>query len=82
MSRFGEGILRDEGTDPLYVPHGVDTGIYKPGDRTAYRETVNEIDNDTFVIGLIASAAALDVIAGPRLATVRPSGSKAAASQS
>jgi glycosyltransferase involved in cell wall biosynthesis len=54
MSRFGEGILRDEGTDPLYVPHGVDTGIYKPGDRTAYRETVNEIDNDTFVIGLIA----------------------------
>lgn len=54
MSRFGEQILRDEGCDPLYVPHGIDTDIFRPGEQAAYRETVNEISDDTFVIGLCA----------------------------
>lgn len=54
MSRFGERVLMNEGCEPLYVPHGVDTGVFRPGDPHAYRETVPEISGDTFVIGLCA----------------------------
>jgi glycosyltransferase involved in cell wall biosynthesis len=53
MSRFGERILQDEGTDPLYVPHAVDTDVFKPGDRS-YRDTLPGVDDDTFVIGIAA----------------------------
>ena len=28
MSRFGERVLRDEGCEPLFVPHGVDTEVF------------------------------------------------------
>lgn len=54
MSRFGCEVLRNEGADPLYVPHGIDTAIFSPGDPAPYRETVNEIGNDTFVVGICA----------------------------
>lgn len=32
ISRFGEQVLTGEGCDPLYVPHGVDTGLFNPGE--------------------------------------------------
>jgi glycosyltransferase involved in cell wall biosynthesis len=55
MSRFGERILQAEGADPvLYVPHGVDTDVFSPGDPSAYRDTVPQIGPDTLVIGLVA----------------------------
>lgn len=54
MSHFGRRVLRNEGTDPLFVPHGVDTGVYKPGDPGAFRSSVPEIGPDTFVIGIAA----------------------------
>ena len=54
MSRFGCRVLADEGAEPLYVPHGVDTGIYWPGDPHAYRDTLPGVTDDTFVIGLCA----------------------------
>jgi glycosyltransferase involved in cell wall biosynthesis len=54
MSRFGQRVLHDEGTDPLFVPHAVDTGIYYPGDPEPFRKTVPQIGPDTFVIGLCA----------------------------
>jgi len=38
MSRFGEEQLRAAGFDPLYVPHGVDTRVFRPGDRPSARE--------------------------------------------
>jgi glycosyltransferase involved in cell wall biosynthesis len=57
MSRFGFDQIRREGFEPLYVPHGVDTGIFKPGEdpfaRAAYR-AARGIGPDTFVIGLAA----------------------------
>jgi len=53
MSRFGERVLRAEGTDPLYVPHGVDCSLFAPGDPMAYRDGA-EIGPDTFVIGVCA----------------------------
>ncbi len=54
MSRFGESVLADEGTEPLYVPHGVDTSIFKPGDPRPYRDSLPGVTDDTFVIGLCA----------------------------
>lgn len=54
MSRFGQAVLRNEGADPLYVPHGVDTETYSPGDGTAYRDSLPGVADDTFVIGLCA----------------------------
>jgi len=54
MSRFGERVLRGEGADPLYVPHGTDTAVYCPGDPAPYRDTVPGIGPGTFVIGLCA----------------------------
>jgi glycosyltransferase involved in cell wall biosynthesis len=54
MSHFGERVLRDEGTSPLFVPHGVDTGIYCPGDPGPFRGSVPGIGDGTFVIGVCA----------------------------
>jgi glycosyltransferase involved in cell wall biosynthesis len=52
MSRFGQQMLRNEGADPLYVPHGIDTELFSPGDATAFRESL--VSDDTFVIGINA----------------------------
>jgi len=57
MSRFGEDELRRVGLDPLYVPHAIDTGIYKPtptiGADTA--RSVFGIPETAFVVGMIAN---------------------------
>jgi glycosyltransferase involved in cell wall biosynthesis len=53
ISKFGERVLRYEGADPLYVPHGIDTQLFCPGDKMAYRETVGA-SLDTFIIGICA----------------------------
>jgi glycosyltransferase involved in cell wall biosynthesis len=55
MSRHGEKTLRDAGfEDVFYVPHGIDTTLFRPsGDRQALREA-NKI-NDRFIIGLNAA---------------------------
>jgi glycosyltransferase involved in cell wall biosynthesis len=54
MSLFGQDELRNAGLDPLYVPHGVDTDMFKPRDRTEIREMWN-IDPDAFVVGMVAN---------------------------
>lgn len=54
MSSFGHHVLSEEGAEPLYVPHAVDTSIFRPGDPAAYRETVPGISEDTFVVGIVA----------------------------
>jgi glycosyltransferase involved in cell wall biosynthesis len=53
MSRFGERILRAEGTTPLFVPHGVDCVLFRPGDPMAYREGA-DITPEAFVVGVNA----------------------------
>jgi D-inositol-3-phosphate glycosyltransferase len=51
ISRHGEAMLQDCGFDPLYVPHGIDTTVFRPsGDRDALREA-NSL-NDRFIIGI------------------------------
>lgn len=38
MSRFGERMMRQAGFDPFYVPHAVETDVYKPMDATERAE--------------------------------------------
>lgn len=54
MSRFGVEQLSAAGLDPLYAPHGVETSIFKPGDRTAAR-AVFDLPPDAFVVGMNAA---------------------------
>jgi glycosyltransferase involved in cell wall biosynthesis len=53
MSRFGEQMLRDEGLDPLYVPHGIDTNVFAPLDRDEIRRAAGV--DDKFVVGVVAN---------------------------
>jgi glycosyltransferase involved in cell wall biosynthesis len=53
MSRFGTEQIRREGFDPIYVPHGIDTNVFKPDEVAgkAYRSAAG-INPETFVIGM------------------------------
>jgi FkbM family methyltransferase len=54
MSRFGEQALQDAGFNPMYVPHGVDLNVFRPGDQTAARKSVG-LPEDAFVVGIVAN---------------------------
>lgn len=55
MSKFGQQELQDLGVDAMYVPHGVDTSIFKPAeDRAVYRERFGMTDS-RFVVGMVAN---------------------------
>lgn len=54
MSRFGEGILRDAGLSPLYVPHGFDPEVFYPAPQDEARERAG-LPQDAFVISIVAA---------------------------
>ena len=54
MSRFGERVLGEAGLPALYVPHGIDTDVFEPGDRTAAREALG-FPESAFVVGMVAN---------------------------
>lgn len=54
MSRYGEAQMRRAGFNPYYLPHVVDTNVYKPGDRQAAREKFG-LKESTFVTMTIAA---------------------------
>lgn len=54
MSHFGETELREAGLEPLYVPHGVDTNVFKPLDRREMRALLN-FPEDAFIVGIVAN---------------------------
>lgn len=54
MSRFGECLMRRAGLDPAYVPHGVDTQVFQPGDRDHARRRLG-IDDGRFVAVMVAA---------------------------
>jgi FkbM family methyltransferase len=54
MSRFGERLLTDAGFVPEYVPHGIDLGVFHPGDQAEAREATS-IPSDAFVVGMVAN---------------------------
>ena len=57
MSQFGKQAL-DDGlggdVEAFYVPHGIDTSVFKPGDREQAREECG-IPQDAFVVGMVAA---------------------------
>lgn len=52
MSKFGQKQLEEFGA--LYVPHGIDTEVYKPIDKAEAREFTG-LDPDAFIIGVVAA---------------------------
>ena len=55
MSRFGTEQIRREGFEPLYVPHGIETNVFKPvPESRAGIKQAFDINPDTYVIGLAA----------------------------
>lgn len=52
MSRFGREQLA--AFDPLYVPHAIDTGVYRPHDRAECREMMG-VEQDAFLVGMVAA---------------------------
>jgi glycosyltransferase involved in cell wall biosynthesis len=53
MSRFGERMLRNEGFDPLYVPHGINTSVFRPDPEARARNRAGlGISDSTFVVGM------------------------------
>jgi glycosyltransferase involved in cell wall biosynthesis len=54
FSQFGLRVVNDAGLDAYYVPHGVDTQIFKPGDRAKAREML-DLPADRFIVGMVAA---------------------------
>ncbi len=54
MSRFGEAALQRAGLNPLYVPHGVETKVFCPGDKAAARAACG-VPDDAFVVAMVAN---------------------------
>ena len=54
MSEFGQQTLRDSGLDALYVPHAVDTEVYKPYDKLESRKSTG-MPEDAFLVGMVAA---------------------------
>lgn len=54
FSEHARTQLRDAGYEPLFVPHGIETNVFKPGNRKQYRELLG-IPQDAFCIGLNAA---------------------------
>jgi glycosyltransferase involved in cell wall biosynthesis len=56
MSRDGEGWMRKFKLEPLYVPHGVDTGLFRP--QPELKDKVREemgIPQDAFLVGMVGA---------------------------
>jgi glycosyltransferase involved in cell wall biosynthesis len=56
MSRFGERMMRNAGLEPLYVPHGIDTRLFRPqpGLRARARAELG-VPQDAFLAGMVAA---------------------------
>lgn len=55
MSRHGERQMRYTGLDPLYVPHMVETNVYKPSDRKAARAAYGFTDSQFVAVTVAAN---------------------------
>jgi glycosyltransferase involved in cell wall biosynthesis len=55
QSQHGERMFREAGLDPMYVPIGLDTGLFapRPHKREEMREAM-ELPQDAFVFGMVA----------------------------
>ena len=56
MSRFGFDRFTEAGFDPVYVPHGIDTGFFRPYSRDERDATKEALGlGDCFVVGINAA---------------------------
>jgi FkbM family methyltransferase len=57
MSRYGQRVMTEFGLQPVYVPHGVDTAVFRPLDaagRAAARQAL-KVPGDAFLIAVVAA---------------------------
>jgi glycosyltransferase involved in cell wall biosynthesis len=56
-SRFGEAKLKEAGLEPHYVPHGIETDVFKPGTAKECKKARErlKIAGDTFVATMVAA---------------------------
>lgn len=54
FSRQGQKALQEAGLDAKYIPHGVDTNVYSPGDADRARERLSW-PKDKFIVGMVAA---------------------------
>jgi glycosyltransferase involved in cell wall biosynthesis len=54
MSKFGLEMAKQAGLDCFYVPHGVDTKIFRPVDREQARKNIG-FPEDKFIVGMVAA---------------------------
>lgn len=58
MSKFGKKALAEYGIDAHYVPHSIDTEVFKPMDRTFVREALHKVcgvPTDGYLVGMVAA---------------------------
>ncbi len=72
MSQFGRQMMQEAGySDVAYIPHGIETSVFKPGDRKEARRGMNEIaqaqhgrddagrsdlvNDNTFLVAMVAA---------------------------
>lgn len=53
-SRHGQAAFKAAGIEAAYIPHGVETRIFCPGDQAAARETIG-FPQDAFIVGMVAA---------------------------
>src|ERR1041385_1983337 len=53
-SRFGERMTHDADLSCRYVPHGVETDVFRPGSKVDAREALG-LPKDAFVVGMVAA---------------------------
>jgi glycosyltransferase involved in cell wall biosynthesis len=54
VTRDGEALMREAGLSPLYVPHGIDTNVFRPLDRAETRHALG-VPESTFLVGTVAT---------------------------
>ena len=57
MSQFGAAQMRDAGLNPVYIPHGVDTSVFKPvteDERALLRRRLN-VPDGAFVVAAVGA---------------------------
>lgn len=53
-SKFAVKMMNDAGLEVHYVPHGIDTNVYRPYSQTESRETYH-FPRDKFVVGIVGA---------------------------
>lgn len=53
-SEFGQRMMNEKNLDCYYVPHGVDTKVFKPIDRKEARTRL-KLPQDKFIVGMVAA---------------------------